>query len=333
MDKLYLIIAIEVIIIILIEMIISYFVKLNFSYRKEKRIASYSIQTKPKYNLPLFSLLEKQFVKLIKFFSKILLKSSILRNYSKKFVKYLEINNNEKSEPIDFISFKLTCACFIWLLYLITSLIRFKFNFALSILIFFLTFFLPDIFLAINYRKNKKTLEKDLLEAVIVMNNAFKSGKNILEAIEIVKEEIDEPLKSEFKKIYIDLTHGLDIDVVFKRFYERIKIEDIKYITSSLTLLNKTGGNIVKVFSSIETNFYDKLVLNQELETLTSSSKLMYRMLLIMPFILITIIMFLNKSYFEPLFSNILGYVILLISLILYIIYALIIRKVIKVKL
>lgn len=332
MEKLYLIILLEIVFIILVEIIICYIIKIQFSLKNEARLAKYAITPKSKYNLPYFERLRNQINVLVKKLSKILNKSEFLKKYSKKYNKYLDYREKKYKTAMDFISLKFLIAFGIWFLYLITSLIRFKFNVMLGLIVFVFSFFLLDIYLFINKKEKTKHLEEDLLESVIIMNNAFKSGKNILEALEIVKEEIKEPLKDEFSKIYLDLTHGLDIDVVFKRFYERIKIEDIKYMTSSLTLLNKTGGNIVKVFSSIEQNFYDKKVLEQELTALTSSSKLMYSMLLLIPFILVFIIVVLNPTYFKPLLSKP-GIVIILLSLILYIAYALIIRKVMKVKL
>ena len=49
-----------------------------------------------------------------------------------------------------------------------------------------------------------------------------------------------------------DIEYGLEIEEVFKRFNERVDLAEVKYITTSLTILNKTGGNIIDVFSSIE---------------------------------------------------------------------------------
>ena len=76
----------------------------------------------------------------------------------------------------------------------------------------------------------------------------------------------------------MDIDYGLSLEVVFDRFYNRVKLEDIKYITSSLSLINKTGGNIVRVFGSIEKNFYDKKKIKDEMNSLTSSSIFIWRL-------------------------------------------------------
>ena len=131
----------------------------------------------------------------------------------------------------------------------------------------------------------------------------------------------------------MDITYGLSLEVVFKRFYERVKLEDAKYITTSLTLLNKTGGDIVKVFSRLEKSILDKKNLKNELASLTSSSRFVFRFLVFLPFVFVFIIFALSPTYFTPLFTSFLGIIVLLFICILYILYIVVIRKVLEVKL
>ena len=189
-----------------------------------------------------------------------------------------------------------------------------------------------DIILIIVYKKKRNTIEAGLLQAIVIMNSAFKSGKNIWQAINIVKTSTESPIKEEFEIISKDIDYGLDLLTVFERFYNRVKVEEVKYITSSLSLLNKTGGNIVSVFNMIEKHFYDKLKIKNELNSLTSSSKMLYRILVVIPFVFIIVITMLNKDYFNPLFNNILGIFAIILAPILYTIYILVIRKILKVE-
>ena len=193
------------------------------------------------------------------------------------------------------------------------------------------SFFIIDIYFALEYKNRKKRIENDLLSAIIIMNNAFKSGMNIMQAVSIVESELEGPIKDEFKKISMDIKYGLSLETVFDRFYNRVKIEDAKYITSSLSLINKTGGNIVRVFGAIEKNFYDKKKIKDEMDSLTSSSIFMFRLLITMPILLCLVIFMLNREFFIPLFTTGLGRVIILLILLLYSLYILVIKRVMKV--
>ena len=171
-----------------------------------------------------------------------------------------------------------------------------------------------------------------MLRAVMIMNNAFKSGKSTIQAVYIASNELPYPINYEFKKIYQDMKYGLSVDVVFERFAKRVNIEEASYLASSLTILNKTGGNIVSVFNAIEKTLFDKKKLQEELKNLTGASNLVVKVLLFVPFIFMGIIYVLNPSYFDPLFNSVLGYLVIFVIIIMFSIYVWFLQKVMKVR-
>ena len=164
------------------------------------------------------------------------------------------------------------------------------------------------------------------------MNNSFKSGRSITQAIKIVSEQLDGAIADEFKKMSLELSFGLELEVVFRRFADRIKLEEAMYLTSSLSVLNKTGGNIIKVFTSIEKTLFNRQKLNLELKSLTGASKIIMYALMIMPILFILIISFINKDYFAPLFTKPLGFIIIGLIVTLYVTYIIVVRKIMKVR-
>ena len=197
---------------------------------------------------------------------------------------------------------------------------------------FLIGFFVPDIFLSSKTRYRKKQVEKDMLKAIIIMNNSFKSGLSIMQAIYMVSTELDGPISEEFKKMYIDLSYGLNMEVVFERFTNRIDTKEARYITTSLNVLNKTGGNIVQVFASVERNSFTRKKLQDELGALAASASAIYKILVCIPPMLAILIFVLNPSFFWPLFTSAVGWMILLIILTIYVLYIIVIRRVMKVK-
>lgn len=327
-------ILLQIIIIIAIIGVIVYLLRLYRALKLEKRIEKFAIEAKSVDDISFLDKLSNIFNILINKFSKILNKSVFFNKASLKYEKYITVDAREKRLPIDFISIKFLIVILFLFLSLFTLVFHYsKFNVPILLLTSLLCFYIPDIILKIKFKKKTEKIEKDLLKAVIIMNNSFQSGRNIMQAVEVVKNELDGPIQDEFKKIYLDITYGLSIDVVFSRFYDRVKIEDVKYITSSLNLLNRTGGNIVKVFSMIEKSFFDKKRLKDELQSMTASSVFLFRILIIMPLILALFIFILNPKYFLPLINVGIGRIILILIILLYVLYIMIIRKVLKVEL
>ncbi len=299
----------------------------------EKKFENFSLLPNNDHEISFFDQMVVSLWKGIHTFSKIFTKSKLLLNYAQKYERFITFEDKKRKENIDYISIKFTMGILLGFLSIIAiSLQHNKISLISFLIAFLFGFFLPDIILNIQFKQKRKQIEEDLLKAIIIMNNSFKSGRNIIQAVATVKNELDGPIADEFKKIYLDITYGLSIDVIFNRFYERVKLEDAKYIASSLALLNKTGGNIVRVFSAIEKSFFNKKKLKQELNSLTAASVFVFRVLLFLPFVFAFIIFILNPTYFNPLFKSPFGIILLLIIAFLFILYIITIKKVLKVK-
>lgn len=319
------------ILLFLLAIVIYYYTLLRRKVLINKRLLKYSIY-KESHDPKLFDNIFNCYDKLVKVISKKLYKSKLLTKYSLKYKKYINKENKDYLDKMDFVSKKILISFLFILIVLVFDIIKNKsFNFIQLIFSFLIGFYTLDIFLISKNKFLKKERENDLLKAITIMNNSFKSGRSIMQSIELVSTEIDSPIGLEFKKMYVDLNYGLSLDVVFKRFEERVKVDEAKYITTSLTILNETGGNIVKVFESVEKTFFNNKKLKDELNNLTSASKFLYYVLLFIPIIFIILIYFLDNTYFNPLFNSGLGILIVITCLVLYITYIMIVKKIMKI--
>lgn len=326
-------IIVQFVIIAMLLVVLIIVIKNLKSYEFERKFADFSLLSDKDIEISFFDRLHLSFWKIVHKLSKILKISKVIENHSKKYECDITLNNRNIKDPMDYIAIKCLVGFAFSILYLITTFLQFlHFDFMKALIVFIVGYLLPNIVILYKRKKRQDKIEEDLLKAIIIMNNSFKSGRNIMQAIETVKNELDGPIADEFKKISLDISYGLSLDTVFNRFYNRVQVEDAKYIASSLTLLNKTGGNIVKVFSMIEKSFFDKKKLKNELDSLTASSRFVFKMLVAMPLIFVVVINILNNDYFKPLVSSAFGGFILVIIISLYILYILVVRKVLKVK-
>ena len=333
MENIGLVIIVQTIIIIVLALLIVQVIRLKNVIYLEKRIlrfSVFSITTKP---LSFFDKLEKYYNKLINSITKTLSKSKAITNYCNRYKKYLDSTKVIRENTLNVMANKLIISFLALLITIISDVLRGHSISVLQILCsLIIGFLIPDIFLYLSYRKRQKQIEEDLLKAVIIMSNAFKSGRSIMQAVEFVSKELDGPISEEFKKMYIDLTYGLELEVVFERLSKRIKLEETKYLASSLVILNKTGGNIIKVFSSIERSFFERKKLEDELKSVTALSNFVFKILVAIPFVIFIMIYIFNPSYFNPFISTDIGKIILGVIVLIYILYIVIVRKVIKVS-
>lgn len=297
------------------------------AFLRERRIAKYSLNMNELDELSIFDKLVMKYNVFLNKFEH----NKTLEKRSSKYKKYITIG--ETTSTTTFLINKLFIAISLVILVVISYTIQGKsISFIGFLFCLIFGYYLYDIYLIYAHKRIKKRIKNDMLRAVIIMNNAFKAGKSTLQAVEIASRDLPAPINQEFMKIYRDMSYGLSTDVAFGRFAKRVNLEEATYISSSLTILNKTGGNIVMVFSSIERTLFDKKKLEEDLKNSTAASNLIVKVLMVIPILFVAIIYFISPSYFAPFFANPLGYMILFIVGLMFIVYIYVLNKIMKVK-
>lgn len=322
----------QISIILIVFILLILLMKYIKSVKLEKRFSKYTINSSKNKSISLLDNLNNIYIKINNKLSILLSKSIFIKNSSKRYQKYVDAFDLDY-DSMNIISRKII----VGIIYLIVVVIANLFNSKLiqpyeMLIPFILGFYTLDIIYMFKYGIYKKKIESDMLKAITVMNNSFKSGRSIIQSIDLVSKELDGPIAKEFKKISMEISLGLDIEVAFKRFSDRIKLSEAVYLTSSLSVLNKTGGNIIKVFDSIEKTLFSRRKLQLELKSLTSSSKLIMYVLILVPVLFVIFINIINPGYFLPLFSSGLGLILIGIMIIIYITYILVVNRVMRVR-
>lgn len=300
--------------------------------RKASRIQYYSLKPIKNEEISFSEKIVNSYLSFVKKFRKLIKKSNYFVMRSKRYEKYIKYKDRDRIQNVDFITNKFIISIIFILLTTMSQIFTTKsFSFFGYIINYFIGYYLLDFLLLLNYKRKTRNIENDLLRAIIIMNNCFKAGKSTLQALKVASDELPYPLGDEFKKMYLDMKYGLSIDTVFERFARRVNIDEAIYLSSSLTILNKTGGNIVEVFSSIERTLFDKKKLKEEMKNISAAPKVVVIILSIIPIIFVFIVYLLNPMYFNPLFNSVLGYVIIAIIVIMFIIYLILLLKTLKV--
>lgn len=323
---------IQLVLFIALFIIIIFLIRNIIANRKASRIKYYSLKPIKNEEISFSERIVNSYLSFVKKFRKLIKKSNYFVMRSKKYEKYIKYKDRDRIQNVDFITNKFIISIIFILLTTISQIFTTKsFSFFGYIINYFIGYYLLDFLLFLNYKRKTRNIENDLLRAIIIMNNCFKAGKSTLQALKVASDELPYPLGDEFKKMYLDMKYGLSIDTVFERFARRVNIDEAIYLSSSLTILNKTGGNIVEVFSSIERTLFDKKKLKEEMKNISAAPKVVVIILSIIPIIFVFIVYLLNPMYFNPLFNSVLGYIIIAIIVIMFIIYLILLLKTLKV--
>ena len=326
-------IIIQLVVIVLLFVAMSKLYEYLNSIKMEKRFGKYAVEPNVDDVPSLYDIAFMFYDSVVKALGEVLRKSSVIKKYAKRFDKYMLFIKDRYKDSVDIVASKILCSIVFLIIAVVTKAIQYKtLNVHETLIPLVFGFFVLDIYYAVKNKIYRSRIENDLLQAVIIMNNAFKSGRSIVQAIDLVGHELPGIIGSQFIIMKKELAKGLSVDVVFQRFADRVDIEEVSYLTASLSILNRTGGNIIKVFDAIENSLFMKKKLRLELESLTSSSKIIMWILFLIPIAYVIIISILNPVYFDPFFNTPLGIILITLSVVLYVVYILIVRKILRVR-
>ena len=202
-------------VVIIILGIILFLMKYIRSIKYEKRFSKYTINSSKNKSISLFDNLYNQYIDFINKMSKVLSKSEFIKRRAKRYVKYSVLYSNEDENNMKFMSKKIIVGFIFIIVAILTKLVQSMILSSLEMLIpFIIGFYTLDIIYIYKYSRYKKKIENDLADAITLMNNAFKAGRSITQSVDLVARELDGPISKEFAKISMELSFGLDVEVL-----------------------------------------------------------------------------------------------------------------------
>ncbi len=253
----------------------------------------------------------------------------IFNGIARTYDKYVD-NDSRLRKGMDYLAIKLMLGILFSFIYVFMMMISMsKINLIILIICFVLGYVVTDFYCYYKQYRYKDIVMKDLLSAIIIMRNSYKANRNIDEMMDDLVNRTNGRIKDEFKRVRGDTKVGLSISEAFKRMYDRTKLPVILDMSNILALANKTSINMINVLETMEKKVIDYEKLNDDLNVYISVNKLAYVVFLLLPFVFLVFIIISNQSYLSVIGSSA-GSAIILTLTIIYILYILVINKIVK---
>lgn len=230
---------------------------------------------------------------------------------------------------------------------------NFCYNKNLKIILFIFSFILISIFLNIIYaliiniliayflwtltvsrkQKNKKIIDKQILETIRLFRNYVSAGQSFIQTIESVSKQIKEPLSSEFKEISKKVNLGISLEKALKSSSLNAPNEQYKFFVDALIISHSTGIKISDILLKIEESLNQKMDLISKVDVLTSQVRFSGNVVSVIPFVIVFLVYFFEPDMISNLFNTLIGNFVLLVSVIMILTGVFIMKKISDIKL
>jgi tight adherence protein B len=188
-------------------------------------------------------------------------------------------------------------------------------------------FILPAFIIKHMEHRRKQKFQNQLVDGLMMISSSLKGGLSLLQAIEVLAEEMPAPISQEFGLILRENKMGLTLDDSLKRLNARMNIEELGLMITSILVARETGGDLTKVFSRLSNTIRDNRKLRENMRTLTMQGRLQGMVMSVLPFLFIWWVLTFNRHHFDIMLSTDKGRSLLIIAIVLQITGLVLIRK------
>lgn len=174
-------------------------------------------------------------------------------------------------------------------------------------------------------RKRKNELNLQFREALYSVAASLSAGKSIETALRDAEKElaIQYPdagtyILGELGQINKRISMNETIEEALADFAERSHSEDIRNFSEVFAICKRTGGNLVQVVKNTAEIISEKIDVKQEINVLLTEKKLEYKVLNLMPVLIVLLLSTSAEEFMAPVFSEPLGRAAMTFSLALF---------------
>ena len=163
---------------------------------------------------------------------------------------------------------------------------------------------IPFFYLCLKKKKRMEKFQRQLPEGLELIARSLKAGHAFPSSMKLAADEFDDPLGPEFHETLNEINFGVSLGDALKNLADRIDCPDLKYFVICVILQRETGGNLAEIIESIAYIIRERFKLFGKIRVLASEGKLSAIILVAIPFLIITLLSFINPNYINVLFFD-----------------------------
>jgi len=185
-----------------------------------------------------------------------------------------------------------------------------------------------------SYRRTRRfqKFEELFPQAIDTLARAVRAGHAFTTALELIANEIAEPVASEFRKLFEEQKFGLPVRDALINLTERVPLVDVKFFVTAVMLQRETGGNLAEILDNLSYVIRERFKIMRQVRVYTAQGRLTMMLLMGMPPVIVVTMLVMNPSFIHPLFADPLGHTLVVAGITLQTIGYFVIRKIIQIQ-
>jgi len=190
----------------------------------------------------------------------------------------------------------------------------------------------PNLIVDIKRRRRLKRFMNHFPEALEMFARSLRAGHSFTGAIQLVAQEMPEPIGPEFSKVFEEQNLGIPLRQALIGMTDRVDILDVKFFVTAILIQRETGGNLAEIIDKIAYVIRERFRVQGQLKVFTAQARISGTILALLPVGMAVLLGMLNPEYMKPLWVAKAGKIMIAVAVTMQILGFLVIRKIIRIK-
>ncbi|MFC1805259.1 type II secretion system F family protein [Candidatus Omnitrophota bacterium] len=168
-------------------------------------------------------------------------------------------------------------------------------------------FILPMVVLKQLQKIRRKKFASQLVDALISLSQSLRAGLSLLQALEVVVEDLQPPISQELALVVKEHKMGVPLETSFENLNQKMASDDLNMMTTAIMVARETGGNLTDIFNHLSENIRIKKRINDQIKTLTTQARWQGMIMSGLPVVFAVFITNINPTFFETMLETDLG--------------------------
>jgi len=191
---------------------------------------------------------------------------------------------------------------------------------------------LPILQLLHKRNRRLQRFQEHFADAVDMVSRSIRSGNALSAAIQLVSEEMADPIGHEFRHVTEEIRLGLDPGEALLRLQQRVATDDVEFFCTAIRIQRGSGGNLAEILDRLSDVIRKRFELLSHARVLSAQQRYAAIFVGLSPALFSLIFYFLSPGYFDPLIESPMAPMLVGAGLSLEVVGALIIWRLAKIK-
>ena len=161
-----------------------------------------------------------------------------------------------------------------------------------------------------------KRVNKQLMDALILLSNSLRSGMDIVQGFELVSRDMLPPISDEFGLVLKNYQLGTPFEKALDGLSDRVESRMLAYIIKAIIIQRQVGGNLTVIFARLVENIREESKLEEKLQAMTAQQKIQSIVVSIMPFVMMFVMFIFNPTQMISFYTSPVGMFVFLFCII-----------------